>query len=115
MDNVMKHTSQVIRELVSVLALAAIVFAPIPISVLAQISRDSGSASAGATLTITTQLFGAAGPLTKIAGPIVSVRGKREDDHWEVIARCNNLDGAGNPIFPFGYHFDFDDTTVVVS
>jgi hypothetical protein len=75
----------------------------------------SGPIAVGATLTITTQLFGAVGPPTTIAGPIVSVRGKREDDHWEVIARCSNLDGGGDPIFPFGYHFDFDDTTVVVS
>jgi hypothetical protein len=74
-----------------------------------------GPIALGATLTVKTQLFGVAGPPTPITGPIVSVRGKREDDHWEVIARCGNLDPGGKPILPFGYHFDFDDTTVAIS
>jgi len=74
-----------------------------------------GPITLGATFTVTTQLFDVAGPPTTITGPIISVRGKREDDHWEVIARCGNLDAGGNPILPFGYHFDFDDTTVTIS
>ncbi|PYR81584.1 MAG: hypothetical protein DMF87_04835 [Acidobacteria bacterium] len=74
-----------------------------------------GPIAIGATLDVSTQLFDAAGPPTSISGPIVSVRGQLEDDHWEVIAKCNNLDGAGKPILPLGYHFDFDDTTVTIT
>jgi biotin carboxyl carrier protein len=68
----------------------------------------------GAGLSVTTTLFDSAGPPTTIAGVIVAARGHQEDDRWEIIAKCNNLD-AGKPIFPLGYHFDYDDTTVVIS
>ena len=41
------------------------------------------------------------------------MRGQREDQQWEVILQCSNLDSSGKPIFPLGYNFDFDDTTVL--
>ena len=69
----------------------------------------------GSTMTVKTTLFGLPGPLTQTSGNVVAVRGQGEDDHWEVIAKCSNLDGAGNPIYPLGYHFDYDDTTVVIT
>jgi len=28
--------------------------------------------------------------------------------------KCDNLDSGGKPIFPVGYHFDYDDTTVMI-
>jgi len=45
----------------------------------------------------------------------VASRGYDEDDRWDVTAKCNNLDGGGNPIFPLGYHFDYDNTTVSIT
>jgi hypothetical protein len=74
-----------------------------------------GPIDVGAALTVTTKRYGQAGPTTSISGPVVSVRGQREDDHWEVVAKCSNLDTGGKPILPFGYHFDFDDTTVTIA
>jgi hypothetical protein len=69
----------------------------------------------GATVTVTTQLFGGAGAPTLLSGNVVAVRGRAEDDEqWEVVAKCGNLDGAAKPIFPLGYHFDYDDTSVSI-
>jgi len=73
-----------------------------------------GPIAIGSSVKINTKLFDLAGPLTPIAGPVVAARGLREDDHWEVIVKCNNIK-AGKPIFPLGYHFDYDDTTVDIS
>jgi len=74
-----------------------------------------GAIGLGSTLTVQTSLFDAAGPLTTIAGNVVASRGYDEDDRWDVTAKCNNLDGGGNPIFPLGYHFDYDNTTVSIT
>jgi multidrug resistance efflux pump len=74
-----------------------------------------GPIALGATVTVTTQLFGMAGPPTTIKGAVVSIRGAQEDDHWDVIARCDNLDPGGNIILPLGYRFDFDDTAITIS
>jgi multidrug resistance efflux pump len=74
-----------------------------------------GPISIGSGVKVTTRLFDMPGPLTTVSGSAVSVRGRHEDDHWEVIVKCNNLDGAGKPIFPLGYHFDYDDTTVSIT
>ncbi len=73
-----------------------------------------GPVSIGAGLTVTSTLFDSPGPPTSIAGVVVAARGHQEDDRWEIIAKCNNLD-AGKPIFPLGYHFDYDNTTVSIS
>jgi len=74
-----------------------------------------GPISIGSSVTVETTLFDSSGPPTKVGGPVVAVRGQQEDDHWEVIVKCNNLDSGGNPIFPLGYHFDFDDTNVAIT
>lgn len=74
-----------------------------------------GPITIGASVTVTTELFDAPGPPTAITGSVVAVRGQREDDQWEVIVQCDNLDGSGQPILPFGYHFDYDDTTVSIT
>jgi len=67
------------------------------------------------TVTVQTTLFGALGPLTPLTGVVVSARGHRDDDKWDLVVLCkNSLDGSGNPTFPLGYHFDFDDTTVTI-
>jgi hypothetical protein len=73
-----------------------------------------GRISVGATLTVTTALFDSPGGATNMKGTIVAARGHQEDDRWEIIAKCNNLDG-GKAIFPPGYHFDYDDTTLLIS
>jgi hypothetical protein len=75
-----------------------------------------GPVAIGSTIAVETALFDAPGPLTTLNGTVVSVRGLDEDDRWEVIARCTNpTDGAGKPIFPLGYHFDYDDTSVSIT
>lgn len=71
---------------------------------------------ANSTVTVTTPLFGASGPLTTLTGSVVSARGHRDDDKWDLIVKCKNpLDSSGNPIVPLGYHFDYDDTTISIS
>jgi hypothetical protein len=73
----------------------------------------------GSLLTIQTTPFDAAAspgasPLTRLA-TVVAVRGADADDRWEIVARSDNLDNNGNPIFPLGYQFDYDNTTVLVN
>jgi HlyD family secretion protein len=72
----------------------------------------TGIIEIGDTVTVTTKLFDTARTVT-VTGRVVAARGKRADDEWEMIVQCNNLDGSGFPIFPLGYHFDYDNTTVV--
>lgn len=75
-----------------------------------------GPVAVGATLTVDTALFDAPGSTTKLSGTVVSVRGLDEDDRWELIAKCPNpTDGAGQPIFPLGYHFDYDNSVVSIA
>lgn len=67
------------------------------------------------TVTVQTSLFDAAGPLTALTGIVVSARGHRDDDRWDLIVRCQNpLDFSGNATFPLGYHFDYDNTTIAI-
>lgn len=66
----------------------------------------------GDNMTVQTTLFDEPGPKTTVKGVIVAVQGQSEDDHWEVIVKCSNLDGSGKTIFPLGYHFDYENTTV---
>jgi biotin carboxyl carrier protein len=74
-----------------------------------------GPITIGASVTVTTQLFDSGGAPTSITGTIAAARGHSADDHWEVIVQCNNLDSTAKPIFPLGYHFDYDDTTVSIT
>jgi len=81
---------------------------------LVALLKFRGLISIGSNVTVNTTLFDSPGPITTIAGTVVAARGQTEDDHWEVIVKCDNLD-AGTPIFPIGYHFDYDNTTLVIS
>jgi hypothetical protein len=74
-----------------------------------------GPISIGSSVTVSTTLFDLSGPPTTVTGRVVAVRGQREDEQWDVIVKCKNLDGGGKPIFPLGYHFDYDDTTVSIT
>jgi hypothetical protein len=68
------------------------------------------------TVTIGTSLFGASPLSPPLSGGVVSARGHRDDDKWDLVVKCANpLDASGNPTFPLGYHFDFDDTTVSIT
>jgi hypothetical protein len=69
-----------------------------------------------ASATISTTAFDQTGAAkTTFPGEIVAVRGKQADDQWEVIFSCTNpLDASGNPLFPPGYRFDYDNTTVTI-
>jgi hypothetical protein len=73
-----------------------------------------GPITIGSTVTVQTSLFDASGPSTSVSGSIVAARGRDDDDRWEVVAKCNNLSG-GKHVFPLGYHFDYDDTTVSIT
>jgi hypothetical protein len=75
-----------------------------------------GVISIGSTVTVKTALLDSTGATTSVTGSVVAARGHRyEDDQWEVLVSCNNIDGSGKPIFPLGYHFDYDDTVVTIS
>jgi len=74
-----------------------------------------GPIAIGSNVQIQTQLFDASGPPTTVTGKVVALRGRQDDEQWDVIVQCNNLDGSGNPIFPLGYQFDYDDTTVSIT
>jgi hypothetical protein len=74
-----------------------------------------GPIAIGSNVTVQTPLFDSSGPPTSIAGSVVSARGHRDDDKWDLVVKCDNIDGSGNPIFPLGYHFDYDNTTVSIN
>lgn len=62
------------------------------------------------TVTITTALFGSSsGQPTSISGLVVAARVRTDDDTWHLIVEC-----ANTPLFPAGYRFDPDDTTVTI-
>jgi hypothetical protein len=69
----------------------------------------------GSTVSVNTKLFDSDRTITVI-GNAVAARGHRdEDDRWDVLVSIKNVDDSGNPIFPLGYHFDYDNTEVTVS
>lgn len=76
-----------------------------------------GPAAIGSTITVSTNLFDQDPSVpTTLTGSVVSVRGHRDDDKWDIVAKCNNpLNASSQPIFPLGYHFDYDDTTVAIT
>ena len=78
------------------------------------ISPPGATPPPNSTVTVTTSLFDS--PTSQVlTGSVVSARGHRDDNQWDLIVQCNNLDASGNPIFPLGYHFDYDDTTVSIA
>lgn len=70
----------------------------------------------GSSVTVSSALYSStAGPATTISGTVVATRGHAgDDDRWEVVVKCNNLDGGGNAILPLHYHFDYDNTSVTI-
>jgi hypothetical protein len=77
-----------------------------------------GPISIGQPVTVTTALFSSSsGAPTSITGAVVAARGHSDDDQWDVIIECDNMNHSNTPptpIFPLGYRFDYDDTTVTV-
>ncbi len=70
----------------------------------------------GSTVTITTNLFDAGGAPTTVNGSVVAVRCRGDDDQWDLVAQAvNPLDGSGNPTFPSGYVFDYDNTSATIT
>lgn len=68
------------------------------------------------SVTITTNLFDAGGPLATVNGTVVAARNRCEDDQWDLVVQCTNpLDASGNAIFPIGYHFDYDNTSMTIT
>jgi hypothetical protein len=75
-----------------------------------------GAINVGSTVSVSTELFDASGAPTTISGSVVAVRSRGDDDLWDVVVQCTNpLDGSGNPTFPIGYVFDYDNTTATVT
>jgi biotin carboxyl carrier protein len=74
-----------------------------------------GPVAIGSTLTASTSPFGSEGASAMLTGSVVSARGHRNDDQWDLVVKCNNLDSSSKPIFPLGYHFDYDDTVVSIT
>jgi hypothetical protein len=74
-----------------------------------------GPVSLGSSVTVETNLFDATGSSqTEITGTVVAARGQNEDDQWEVVVECDNLNEHGQPVLPLGYQFDYDDTTLSI-
>jgi len=75
-----------------------------------------GAIQVGSTVAITTQLFDATGPVTPLNGQVIAVRGRGDDDVADLVIQCTNpLDGGGNPTFPIGYVFDYDNTNMTIT
>ena len=45
----------------------------------------------------------------------MAARGNGNDDTWDLVVQCYNLDFSQNAILPLGYHFDSDDTTFTIT
>lgn len=73
-----------------------------------------GPIALGSMLQVKTPLFDSPDSRVTLEAPVVSVRGQRDNDHWEVIAKRSNLDASGKIIFPLGYNFDYDATEVAI-
>jgi hypothetical protein len=75
-----------------------------------------GPIRVGSTVSVATNLFDAGGTPTTLVGNVVAVSSRGDDDQWDLVVQCTNpLDGTGNPTFPVGYVFDYDNTTATVT
>jgi hypothetical protein len=75
-----------------------------------------GPVAIGSTISVSTSLFDQSPSVpATLTGSVVSVHGHHDEDKWDIVAACGNLDASAEPIFPVGYHFDYDDTTVAIS
>jgi hypothetical protein len=64
------------------------------------------------TVQVTTIAFGNEGGFSPfLTGKIVTARGHAQENQWSVIIQCDNPD----ELYPLGYQFDFDDTTVTIT
>lgn len=85
------------------------------------VGKLSGPPVTGSQVTIATNLFDAnaepvpAVSLTSLNGTVVAVRGAGDDDLWDVVIQCVNPVVAGQPVFPIGYTFDYDNTSVTIT
>lgn len=70
---------------------------------------------ANSNVTIQTSLFDNAPLSQPLTGTVVAARGNGNDDTWDLVVQCYNLDFSQNAILPLGYHFDYDDTTFTIS
>jgi hypothetical protein len=81
----------------------------------------TGPPVTGSQVTITTNLFDAnAEPvppalLTSLPGTVVALRGAGDDDLWDVVILCKNPTVSGLPVYPIGYTFDYDNTSVTIT
>ena len=67
-------------------------------------------------MSLTTNLFDAGGASTALSGSVVAVRGRGDDDQWDLVVQCvNPPDDSGNLTFPIGYVFDYANTDVTVT
>lgn len=65
---------------------------------------------------IQTKLLGSTPTTNPITGVVVAARGQGEEDQWDIVIEVpENVNSSGQPIFPLGYHFDYDDTTLTIS
>jgi len=77
--------------------------------------RYSGAINIGNSITVgTSSLFGSTPLSPSITGSVVAVRSQGQEDQWAVVVQSDNL-AAGRHIFPLGYQFDYDDTTVTIN
>jgi len=81
----------------------------------------AASPPAGSQVTISTNLYdtGPAPPPTPpqatLPGKVVAARGAGDDDLWDVVILCTNPIVSGAPVYPIGYTFDYDNTTVTIT
>ncbi len=74
-----------------------------------------GVISIASTVTFTTTLYDSV-PNVSFTGSVVSIRGHRsEDDQWDIVVSCENMDASGQYSLPLHYHFDNDDTTATIA
>lgn len=74
-----------------------------------------GSISIGSMVQLTTKLFDVPSSPVTVEAEIVAARSAGDDDQWEIVAKRQNTDNAGNgPLFPLGYTFDYDNTEVSI-
>jgi multidrug efflux pump subunit AcrA (membrane-fusion protein) len=79
------------------------------------IHRGMISANVSTATIETTSAFGDPASVLSLSGTVVAAQGRESnDDRWDIVVSCDNLDGNGNPIFPLYYGFDYDDTTILV-
>jgi hypothetical protein len=60
---------------------------------------------------VVTTLFGSDPASLFLTGTVVAARGQGQENQWSVIVQCSNP----SQIYPLGYSFDYDDTTVTIT